>query len=124
MKNEEHDDLWELLGRARPHKASPMFSRNVLRAVRQLEPDKERGFFEWLRVGWNWLIVSGAATAVLLLALNLRTAPPAPPQRQVAMVDNSVVEEIVRSPDLAVIANLDMLVAMDDSDLWLEGKLR
>jgi hypothetical protein len=123
MKHEEHDDLWDLLGRARPVKASPMFPRNVLRAVRQLEPETERGFFEWLRIGWNWLIVSGAAAAVLILTLNMRT-PPAAPQVQVAMVDNSVVEEIVRSPDLAVIANLDMLVAMDDNDLWLEGKLR
>jgi hypothetical protein len=128
MKNEEHDDLWELLGRARPVKASPLFSRNVLRAVRQLEPEKERGFFEWLRVGWNWLIVSGAATAVLFLSLSMRTAPPA--ERQVASasasasVENAVLEEIVRSPDLAVIANLDMLVAMDDNDLWLESKLR
>jgi hypothetical protein len=52
MKNEEHDDLWELLGRARPVKASPMFSRNVLRAVRQVGGrNPKRGFLEWLRVG-------------------------------------------------------------------------
>jgi len=124
MKNEEHDDLWELLGRARPVKASPMFSRNVLRAVRQLEPESERGFLEWLRAGWNWLIVSGAAAAVLFLSLNLRTTAPTAAGPQVATIDNSVVEEVVLSRDLAVIANLDMLVAMDDNDLWLEGKLR
>jgi hypothetical protein len=125
MKHEEHDDLWELLGRARPVKASPMFSRNVLRAVRQLEPEKERGFVDWLRAGWNWLAVTGAAAAVIALTLSLRTSPPsAPGQVAAASPDNAVLEEVLRSPDLSVIANLDMLVAMDDNDLWLDSKLR
>jgi hypothetical protein len=132
MKNEEHDDLWELLGRARPVKASPMFSRNVLRAVRQLEStsenasERERGFLEWLRAGWNWLAVTGAAAAVLFLTFGLRTTPPAAaPQLAAATpVENAVLEKVLRSSDLTVIANLDMLVAMDDNDLWLDTKLR
>jgi hypothetical protein len=125
MKHEEHDDLWELLGRARPAKASPMFSRNVLRAVRQLEPEKKHGLVDWLQAGWNWLAVTGAAAAVVLLAFGLRTSPTDTP-RQVASLspDNAVLEEVLRSPDLTVIANLDMLVAMDDNDLWLDSKLR
>jgi hypothetical protein len=124
MKHEEHDDLWELLGRARPAKASPMFSRNVLRAVRQLEPEK-RGLVDWLRAGWSWLAVTGAAAAVILLAFSLRTSPTnAPRQLAAASPDNAVLEEVLRSPDLTVIANLDMLVAMDDNDLWLDSKLR
>jgi len=127
MKNEEHDDLWELLGRARPVKASPMFSRNVLRAVRQGEGDdvNERGFLEWLRAGWNWLPVTGAAAAVLLLTFGLRTSPPGTsPQIAAAPVENAVLEKVIRSSDLAVIANLDLLVAMDDNDLWLDSKSR
>jgi hypothetical protein len=125
MKHEEHDDLWELLGRARPAKASPMFSRNVLRAVRQLEPEKEGGLVDWLRAGWNWLAVTGAAAAVIFLAFGLRTTPTdAPRQVASASSDNAVLEEVLRSPDLTVIANLDMLVAMDDNDLWLDSKPR
>lgn len=103
-----------------------MFSRNVLRAVRQLEPQKERSFVEWLRAGWNWLAVTGAAAAVLFLTFGLQTSPPSAPQQVAAAVpaENAVLEEVLRSPDLAVIANLDLLVAMDDNDLWLDSKLR
>lgn len=134
MKHEEHDDLWELLGRARPVKASPMFSRNVLRAVRQLESaesaesaEKERSFLGWLRSGWNWLAVTGAAAAILLLSFGLRAPvpPAAVPQLAAATpVENAVLEKVLRSSDLTVIANLDMLVAMDDNDLWLDPSLR
>jgi hypothetical protein len=102
-----------------------MFSRNVLRAVRQLEPEKGRGFVDWLRAGWNWLAVTGAAAAAIFLAFGLHTSPPiAPQQVAAASPDNAVLEEVLRSPDLTVIANLDMLVAMDDNDLWLDSKLR
>ena len=31
----ENDDLWNLLGQASQHQASPFFSRNVLRSIRQ-----------------------------------------------------------------------------------------
>ena len=127
MKHEEHDDVWELLGRARPKKASPMFSRNVLRAVRQLEPEKGDGFVDWLRAGWNWVAVTGAAAAVIFLTLSLRTSPHAASRQMAsasASADNAALEEVLRSPDLSVIANLDMFVAMDDNDLWLDSKLR
>jgi hypothetical protein len=40
----------------------------------------------------------------------------------VAAADSANFEEVVRSPDFAVIANLDALVAMDDNDVWLESK--
>lgn len=31
----EHDGLWDFLGKARRHEASPFFARNVLREIRQ-----------------------------------------------------------------------------------------
>ena len=52
MNTEEHDDLWELLGKARETKVSPFFSRNVLRAIREEEQEKV-GFFSWLRAHWK-----------------------------------------------------------------------
>lgn len=122
MKHDEHDDLWELLGRARPVKASPFFSRNVLRTIRQSKPERERGFMEWLRAGWNWLSLTGAAAAVLLLAVGLR--PHMLDSNSLASADSANFEEVVRSPDFAVIANLDALVAIDDNDVWIESKLR
>jgi len=79
-----------------------------------------------MRVGWNWLAVTGAAAAVLLLTFGLRTAPSTAPQQVAAAtpVENAVLEKVLRSSDLAVIANLDLLVAMDDNDLWLDSKLQ
>ena len=35
MNTEEHDDLWQLLGKARTPSVSPFFSRNVVRAARE-----------------------------------------------------------------------------------------
>ena len=35
--DEEHDELWQLLGQARQPQVSPFFSRNVLRAIRKEE---------------------------------------------------------------------------------------
>jgi hypothetical protein len=63
---------------------------------------------------------------LLLLTFGLRTSPPAA-ARQVAAAapgENAVIEMVLRSPHLSVIANLDLLVAMDDNDLWLDSKLR
>ena len=37
MNNEERDDLWQLLGRAKETAVSPFFSRNVLRSIREEE---------------------------------------------------------------------------------------
>jgi hypothetical protein len=122
MKHDEHDELWDLLGRARPVKASPFFSRNVLRLIRESEPERERGFMEWLRAGWNWLALSGAVAAILLLAVGLRTQ--VPQSGSLVAADSTNFDEVVHSPDFAVIANLDALVAMDDNDVWLESKLR
>ena len=81
---------------------------------------------DWLRAGWNWLAVTGAAAALLLLTFGLRTSPPTAAQQVAAATpgENAVLEKVLRSPDLAVIANLDLLVAMDDNDLWLDSKLR
>ena len=123
MNHDEQDDLWELLGRARPVKVSPFFSRNVLRAIRESAPERERGFVDWLRTGWNWLVLSGAAALVLFLAVGMR--PHTPKAGTVAAAETSTTfDDVVRSPDFAVIANLDALVAMDDNDLWLESSLR
>ena len=60
MNTEEHDDLWQLLGRAKAPAASPFFSRNVLRAIREEEQERP-GFFAWLRQHWQVTAISTCA---------------------------------------------------------------
>ena len=115
---EDRDDLWALLGKARTAKASPAFPRDVLRRVRMEETSPEPGFLEWLRSGWNWLALAGTAAAV---AMVLAATQPRHQARQIAAAEGVEIDEVVRSPDFSVIANLDVLMAMDENDLWLEG---
>src|SRR5258705_7738341 len=64
MNHDEHDDLWQLLGKARPPRISPFFSRNVLRAIRAEQPERRAG---WLGALWrHW---RGASVAIVVLAV-------------------------------------------------------
>jgi hypothetical protein len=112
MNTDEHDDLWELLGRAKEAKASPFFSRNVLRAVRAEEPEK---------VGWltsvraRWAIVSlGAAALVVATAVSLM-----PEQRPDPLI--ALANQVSASPDYQVISNLDELLDSERNSVWLEA---
>lgn len=57
----EQDDLWELLGKARPVSVSPFFSRNVLREIRR---DSGRSWIpqpvlRWLGAGAFAMLTAG-----------------------------------------------------------------
>jgi hypothetical protein len=126
--HEERDNLWKLLGRVRARKASPAFTRNVLRRVRMEAPVPERGFIEWLRTGWNWLPLSGAAAAVAIVLFATHSGSPETSRLATAARATKAppvtIDEVVRSADFAVIANLDVLMAMDENEVWLEASLR
>jgi hypothetical protein len=122
MNHDEHDNLWELLGRARPAKARPAFVQNVLRAVRMSQPEREPGFFEWLRHGWNWLALAGAAALVVIVALSGQPGAQAP--RPLAASDAAAIDAVIESGDFTVVSNLDVLLALDDSNAWLDVSLR
>jgi hypothetical protein len=116
MNHDESDELWELLGRARPVRPSPFFSRNVLRAVRESAPQAEPGFSEWLRQGWNALATAAAVAVVLFFALH--TGGPTPVGTRLALGD-AAIEQVLTSEEFAVIANLETLLAVDDNEIWL-----
>lgn len=88
----EEDALWDLLGKASEREADPFFSRNVVRAARQL-PDalptwRERVasvFFSKKAI----LPVAAAACVGIFVVSQLQTGPPAttPPANDVAHVD-------------------------------------
>ena len=95
----DQDELWNLLGKAKPVSVSPFFSRNVLREVRQLTP---RPWIPTLVLRW----LGAGALAVLATGffLNLNdSSPSASPARPA---------EFVEIFDAA--AGLDKLVAVEE----------
>lgn len=114
MNTEEHDELWELLGRAKAAKASPFFSRNVLRAIRQQEPERI-GWFAWLRMRWKVPVaVASVAVIAVIATVALERAPQ--PDPLVAIAD-----QVSTSPDYQVISHLDELLDSEHNSVWLEA---
>jgi hypothetical protein len=67
MKHDEHDELWELLGKAREPKSSPFFASKVLRAIREESRAPQRvTFWQWFRQSWLLPTVASAAAAVAI----------------------------------------------------------
>jgi hypothetical protein len=123
MNHEENDDLWSLLGKTRPVKVSSAFVQNALRAARMSPaPAREPGLIEWLTTDWNWLPATGAAAVLLFVVFGTRTEVDAP--QPIAAHEAEEIERIVENPNFAVIANLDVLMAVDENDLWLDPSLR
>lgn len=63
MNNDwEHDDLWSLLGKAKPVRVSPFFSRNILREIRQTpsaQPLIPIFLLRWLGAGALAVLAAG-----------------------------------------------------------------
>lgn len=115
MNTEEHDDLWRLLGKVRTPSASPFFSRNVQRAIRE-ERQETTGVFAWLRRHWQLGALGTCAVAVAALAL-----APGPQRTEVPDPTAILAEQLSQSIDYQVISNLDELIASEESLAWLEN---
>ena len=77
FKNDSHDPLWELLGKARTVTVSPFFSRNVVRAIRlaQTEPAGEPALARaWLH-RWRRVVVACATACVVVAATSMVLLP-------------------------------------------------
>lgn len=114
MNHEDHDELWNLLGKARQPKPSPFFAANVSRAVRA-EVEPKPGLLAWLRAKWFLPAAAGACAAVLaFLALRptFTTAPGADPLEGIALAAAATPE---------IVPALDMLLASEDNSIWLAG---
>lgn len=111
--SDEQDDLWRLLGKARPVEPSAFFARNVLREVRGTGQQRRAGWAVWL-LRPRPLAWIGVAMASLAIVCTLQFVP--------ASVDTEVViaEQVSKSSDYLVIADLDELLASEENSLWLE----
>ena len=115
--DDEPDDLWRLLGRARKPEISPFFSRDVLREIRQQEQERP-SFFGRFRFAWA---AAGAATACAVAAV-LVMRPAA--DEAVAIQPDEIVlyaSAVSASPDYQVIRNLDELLDSEESSVWLDS---
>ena len=113
MNQDEQDELWKLLGKAREPKASPFFASKVLRAIR--EEREPAGFFVWLRR--KWLI---PAVACALVATFFALREPVAPKIQPASTDllDELAAYVEKSGDSA--ESLDTLLASEDPSIWLQ----
>ena len=111
MKREDDQQLWDLLGHAPQTGLSPFFARNVLRGMRE-RPDP----FERLR---SWLtprtLVPAAGLVVAVIAAILVTHQPATRNPTESAPD---VIAAIDPQDYDVVADLDELLATDESSLW------
>ncbi|MFZ4682040.1 MAG: hypothetical protein ACOYMS_06035 [Terrimicrobiaceae bacterium] len=97
----EKDTLWDLLGRAKPVKASPYFVRKVLREVKESgRPGHRRSAF------LRWLIPTSAFAAVVMGW----TAYQWQHEQSVAEFNEY----------FDTIADLPSLVAQEDVSIWAE----
>jgi hypothetical protein len=117
MKTEEHDDLWELMGRAKSPTPSPFFSRNVLRAIRE-EAQEKPGFLWWLRTHWQMAAASACAVALAGTFAVMQFSPKQQPDAAMLLV-----QQVSNSPDLQVISNLDELLDSERNSVWLEASV-
>src|SRR5688572_4460551 len=119
-REEGSDPVSALLSKAPPKRASAAFCRNVVRLIRMDESAPDPGFLEWVRSGWNWLSLAGATAAIALVLFATQTGSTnLPSTAATAAVNSSEIDEVLRSADFSVIANLDVLMAMEENDVWL-----
>ncbi|MEP6602569.1 MAG: hypothetical protein ABJB69_01315 [Spartobacteria bacterium] len=119
MNREEDEQLWDLLGRAKPAPASPFFARNVLREVRD-EPRWKSSLRSWM--GLRALVPATALAVALLAAMVLTHTPESSTSDQdepvaAAAVDSDPIAQI-DPQDYEVVADLDDLLAAEENNLW------
>jgi len=111
MNREDDEKLWDLLGRAPKVEFSPFFARNVLRRIRE-QPSWSIQVRSWLSLR-RVIPVSAVAIAVIGTFLFLHT----PASHQDQVTESDLIAKI-DSQDYEVVADLDDLLASDESSLW------
>lgn len=112
---DERDELWELLGKAKEPAVSPFFSRNVLRAVREVP--QRIGILAWLRQQWRYASITATALLVFGISIGHWNAE----QRAAESDRMLLVQQVASNPDYEVINHLDELLAVQETSLWTDS---
>ncbi len=114
MERKDDQELWDLLGRAAKTQLSPFLARNVLRKIRQ-----EASRFERMR---NWLslrrLIPASALAVAVVGATIAIHHPV---SQKSLEREPDVVAKIDPQDFDVVADLDELLALDETSLWDEN---
>lgn len=107
MKREDDQKLWDLLGHSAGPEVSPFFARNVLRKVREEQPEKAPRRW-WMP---QWLVPAAGVAVVVIAALSF---PGHLVQRDQPKTSAGFVTS-TEGQDNDLLADLDDLVSSDES---------
>ena len=112
MKDQEHDELWALLGRAKRPEPSPFFVAKVMTAVRHGHEKRIAVWRNWLRYGLPSALAGAMAVALAHFSIlpHHNTADHRP-----------IVVAQTEPGDLDVIADLDVVMSSEESSVWLDS---
>ncbi len=118
MNQDENDELWKLLGKARVPKERPYFAGKVMRAIRSESRDRApAGFWVWLRRHW----LAPATLGLVAAAAVVFFVTPGKPLPQQALADANPLAELAAAAvqidefDAAI----DGLLVTEDNSVWL-----
>ena len=117
MNHEEHDKLWELLGKAREPKVSPFFASKVVRALRAVD-EPQPGFLVWL--GRRWFVPLAAGACAVLVAV-LAIHRPADERGTLVAAADPLEEIAAVATGAPEHPSLDTLLASEDHSIWLQA---
>ena len=111
MRREDDQELWDLLGKTGAPTLSPFFARNVVRQIRQ-QPDWRENVRRWLSPR---RLIPAAAVALAIVATTLSIRIP-------TASDENLPEAVAQLDplDYEIVADLDVLIAMEEDGLWDE----
>jgi uncharacterized protein involved in exopolysaccharide biosynthesis len=121
MNQDEHDQLWELLGKAREPKASPFFASKVMRAIREPQPERVT-VWAWLRQKWIVpvsVVACAAVAAIALLNTSVPTSTTSPQSAKAVRVDPLAEMATVIAANDEFETSLSDLLATEDNAVWL-----
>ena len=111
MKDQEHDELWGLLGRVKRSEPSPFFVAKVMTAVRHGHEKRIAVWRNWLRYGLPSALAGAMAVALAHFSLLPHHAADHRP----------IVIAQTEPGDLDVIADLDVVMSSEESSVWLDS---
>ena len=110
MKDQEHDELWGLLGRARRSEPSPFFVAKVMTSVRRVQERRTALWRNWLRYGLPGALAGAMAVVLAHFSLFSHHSSDRRP----------IVVAQTEPGDLDVIADLDVVMSSEESSVWLD----